>query len=142
MMFFLHNLRLAITPIPTRCTVDVNCIGFNCPRQQYPFCEPYLHWSACGCTGKHFCVLYCKHIFFNRVLNSAIPLNCIKAREYETASTNFCYNFQQFKTILKVRAKFKKIERLVSRYFHADINSVHMITSKNLKLIFIYVTFT
>uniref|UniRef100_A0A8W8MSQ9 Uncharacterized protein n=2 Tax=Magallana gigas TaxID=29159 RepID=A0A8W8MSQ9_MAGGI len=48
----------AITPIPTRCTVDVNCIGFNCPRQQYPFCEPYLHWSACGCTectDNHHC---------------------------------------------------------------------------------------
>nr|XP_034336678.1 integumentary mucin C.1 isoform X8 [Crassostrea gigas] len=38
------------TPIPTKCTSDVNCTGFNCPKQQYPFCEPYLEWSACGCT--------------------------------------------------------------------------------------------
>nr|XP_034336663.1 thrombospondin-1 isoform X4 [Crassostrea gigas] len=46
------------TPIPTKCTSDVNCTGFNCPKQQYPFCEPYLEWSACGCTectDNHHC---------------------------------------------------------------------------------------
>ncbi|XP_052703461.1 uncharacterized protein LOC128179823 isoform X5 [Crassostrea angulata] len=38
------------TPISTECSSDVNCSGFNCPMQQYPFCEPNLEGSACGCT--------------------------------------------------------------------------------------------
>lgn len=63
------------TPIPTKCSADVNCTGFNCPRQQYPFCEPNLDWSACGCTectDHHHCTCstgmigHCRDDIFER----------------------------------------------------------------------------
>nr|XP_034308306.1 integumentary mucin C.1-like isoform X2 [Crassostrea gigas] len=63
------------TPIPIKCTSDVNCTGFNCPRQRYPFCEPNLNWNACGCTectDDHHCncsmgmVGHCRDDIFER----------------------------------------------------------------------------
>lgn len=95
--FFFIILRLATTPIPTKCTVDVNCTGFNCPRQQYPFCEPYLHWSACGCTGKHFCVVYCKHLFLIEYLIQRFRCFVLKRENLKPRAPIFVIIFNSLK---------------------------------------------
>ncbi|XP_052703439.1 protein psiF-like isoform X2 [Crassostrea angulata] len=101
------------TPISTECSSDVNCSGFNCPMQQYPFCEPNLEGSACGCTectDDHHCncstgmVGHCRDDTFERKCECRqMPdVNCKSDSDCSThvCSGNFSQSFCHEKKVL------------------------------------------